>query len=139
MFDLNGKNAYVTGAAGGIGLAVAKRFHQAGAKVVITDLISEPLDPERRVLDGHATRHRARGPRPYADQHGAAQPPERGDRALRQRRLHFSSVRGPLGVDFGYDETLNDGYWNPADQGVERIEAAEGSAPKCSRRWSSIG
>lgn len=38
MFDLNGKNAYVTGAAGGIGLAVAKRFHHAGAKVVITDV-----------------------------------------------------------------------------------------------------
>jgi len=38
MFDINGKNAYVTGAAGGIGLAVAKRFRQAGANVVITDV-----------------------------------------------------------------------------------------------------
>jgi len=38
MFDLNGKNAYVTGAAGGIGLAVARRFLKAGAQVVITDV-----------------------------------------------------------------------------------------------------
>lgn len=38
MFDINGKNAYVTGAAGGIGLAVAKRFRQAGANVVVTDV-----------------------------------------------------------------------------------------------------
>ncbi len=39
MFNLKGKNAYVTGAAGGIGLAVAKRFCRAGANVVITDII----------------------------------------------------------------------------------------------------
>jgi NAD(P)-dependent dehydrogenase (short-subunit alcohol dehydrogenase family) len=38
MFNLNGKNAYVTGAAGGIGQAVAKRFCQAGANVIITDI-----------------------------------------------------------------------------------------------------
>jgi len=38
MFNLEGKNAYVTGAASGIGLAVAKRFQQGGARVVITDV-----------------------------------------------------------------------------------------------------
>jgi NAD(P)-dependent dehydrogenase (short-subunit alcohol dehydrogenase family) len=38
MFNLKGKNAYVTGAAGGIGQAVAARFLKAGAKVVITDV-----------------------------------------------------------------------------------------------------
>ncbi len=38
MFNLEGKTAYVTGAAGGIGHAVARRFCQAGAKVVITDI-----------------------------------------------------------------------------------------------------
>jgi len=38
MFNLEGKNAYVTGAAGGIGQAVAARFCQAGANVVITDI-----------------------------------------------------------------------------------------------------
>ena len=38
MFNLEGKNAYVTGAAGGIGQAVAARFCLAGAKVIITDV-----------------------------------------------------------------------------------------------------
>jgi len=39
MFSLKNKNAFVTGAAGGIGLAVAKRFREAGARVVIADLV----------------------------------------------------------------------------------------------------
>jgi len=38
MFNLKGKNAYVTGAAGGIGRAVATRFLHAGAQVVFTDV-----------------------------------------------------------------------------------------------------
>jgi len=38
MFSLKGKNAFVTGAAGGIGLAVATRFAAAGANVVISDI-----------------------------------------------------------------------------------------------------
>jgi hypothetical protein len=29
---------------------------------------------------------------------------------LRQRRVWFSSMRGKIGLDFGYDEILNDGY-----------------------------
>ena len=39
MFSLKDKNAFVTGAAGGIGRAVAERFVQAGAHVVITDIV----------------------------------------------------------------------------------------------------
>ena len=46
MFSLNGKNAYVTGAAGGIGQAVAARFLKAGAKVVITDVTDASLVAE---------------------------------------------------------------------------------------------
>jgi len=38
MFSLEGKCALVTGAASGIGLAVAKRFHAAGARVAGADL-----------------------------------------------------------------------------------------------------
>jgi len=38
MFNLEGKKAYITGAADGIGRAVASRFCQAGAKVIITDI-----------------------------------------------------------------------------------------------------
>jgi NAD(P)-dependent dehydrogenase (short-subunit alcohol dehydrogenase family) len=39
VFSLAGKRAFVTGAAGGIGRAVAERFARAGAKVVITDIV----------------------------------------------------------------------------------------------------
>ena len=38
MFNLKNRNAYITGAAGGIGHAVATRFRKAGANVVITDV-----------------------------------------------------------------------------------------------------
>ena len=43
MFSLHGKTALITGAAKGIGLAVAKRFRAAGAEVIITD-ISDAAD-----------------------------------------------------------------------------------------------
>ena len=36
MFDLNGRNALVTGATGGIGEAIARTLHKAGATVAIS-------------------------------------------------------------------------------------------------------
>jgi 3-oxoacyl-[acyl-carrier protein] reductase len=43
MFDLNGKHALVTGASGGIGGAIARALHGAGAKVVLAGRRAEPL------------------------------------------------------------------------------------------------
>lgn len=43
MFDLNGKNALVTGASGGIGGAIAKALHQAGATVGLSGTRVDPL------------------------------------------------------------------------------------------------
>lgn len=43
MKDLDGKTAFVTGAASGIGLGMAKALLGAGMKVVITDVRAEPL------------------------------------------------------------------------------------------------
>ena len=47
MFSLEGKNAFITGGAAGIGLAVAERFVLAGAKVVIADMQDGTAEAER--------------------------------------------------------------------------------------------
>jgi len=39
MFSLQDKAAFITGAAGGIGFAVAQRFTEAGARVAIADIV----------------------------------------------------------------------------------------------------
>ena len=44
MFDLTGKTALVTGASGGIGAAIAKALHGAGATLAISGTRIEPLE-----------------------------------------------------------------------------------------------
>ena len=44
MFDLSGKTALVTGATGGIGGAIARIFHEAGATVAISGRQADKLD-----------------------------------------------------------------------------------------------
>jgi len=43
-FDLAGRAALITGGAGGIGLAIARRFGAAGARVVLADINKEAAD-----------------------------------------------------------------------------------------------
>ena len=43
MKELRGKTAFITGAAGGIGLGTAKVFARAGMNVAITDIKKEQL------------------------------------------------------------------------------------------------
>ena len=50
MKDLRGKVAVVTGGAGGIGQAMGRRFGQEGMKVVLADVLAEPLDEATRAL-----------------------------------------------------------------------------------------
>src|SRR5699024_10204168 len=50
MDDLNERVAVVTGAANGIGLALAEAFAEAGAKVVLADLNADELDTAVRGL-----------------------------------------------------------------------------------------
>ncbi len=52
MFDLTGKTALVTGATGGIGGAVAKALHAAGARVVLSGTRQEALDALAAELPG---------------------------------------------------------------------------------------
>ncbi len=44
MHDLNDKSALVTGASGGIGSAIARKLHAAGAKVALSGTRQEPLE-----------------------------------------------------------------------------------------------
>jgi 3-hydroxybutyrate dehydrogenase len=50
--DLNGKVAIVTGAASGIGHGIARRFAQAGARVVIADIQEAAAEKAARELGG---------------------------------------------------------------------------------------
>ncbi len=50
MTDLQGKVAVVTGGAGGIGRAMGRRFGREGMKVVLADVLAEPLDEATRAL-----------------------------------------------------------------------------------------
>ena len=44
MKDVSGKTAFVTGAASGIGLGIARALTRAGAKVMLCDIEQEALD-----------------------------------------------------------------------------------------------
>lgn len=52
MFDLSGKTALITGASGGIGAAVARCLHDAGARVGLTGRRAEALDALAAELEG---------------------------------------------------------------------------------------
>ena len=57
MFDLTGKKALVTGATGGIGGAIARALHKAGAQVALSGTRQEALDAMalRVTTDGELT------------------------------------------------------------------------------------
>ena len=44
MFNLNGKNALITGASGGIGRAISETLHASGARLTISGTRMEPLE-----------------------------------------------------------------------------------------------
>src|ERR1035441_6662950 len=52
MRDLKGKVAVVTGAASGIGRAMADRFAREGMKIVLADVEEKPLLAAREALAG---------------------------------------------------------------------------------------
>jgi len=54
MNRLQGKVALITGAARGLGAAIARRFAEEGARVIINDLNIEPARATAKALGGHA-------------------------------------------------------------------------------------
>ncbi len=54
--DLAGKNVVVTGAAGGIGKALADRFHTAGARVVLADVDDKRVQEAAAALEARRPR-----------------------------------------------------------------------------------
>ena len=54
MFSLEGKNALVTGASGGIGGAIAKALHKQGAKVVLSGTKMDALEAVKKDMGGKA-------------------------------------------------------------------------------------
>jgi 3-oxoacyl-[acyl-carrier protein] reductase len=54
MNRLQGKVALITGAARGLGAAIARRFAEEGARVIINDLNLEPARATAKALRGHA-------------------------------------------------------------------------------------
>ncbi|MBV8978262.1 MAG: 3-oxoacyl-[acyl-carrier-protein] reductase [Alphaproteobacteria bacterium] len=54
MFDLNGKNALVTGASGGIGGAIAAALHGQGASVVLSGTRADALEALKNTLGARA-------------------------------------------------------------------------------------
>ncbi|MDF1721747.1 MAG: SDR family NAD(P)-dependent oxidoreductase [Minwuia sp.] len=55
MQDLAGKVAFVTGAASGIGLAIARSMHQSGMRVMLADIDADGLAQAASELEGSAT------------------------------------------------------------------------------------
>lgn len=54
MFQLNGKNALVTGAAGGIGAVIARTLIAQGARVVLTDIRPEGIEALQKELGANS-------------------------------------------------------------------------------------
>lgn len=54
-YDFKGKTVLISGAGGGLGLAAAKRFAEAGANLVLTDLNDETLKPARDALQENSS------------------------------------------------------------------------------------
>ncbi len=57
MIDLRGKVAVITGAAAGIGAALARRLHDEGCRIALIDRSAEPLAALARALGERATAH----------------------------------------------------------------------------------
>jgi NAD(P)-dependent dehydrogenase (short-subunit alcohol dehydrogenase family) len=104
--DLAGKGVVVTGAAGGIGRALAVRMAAAGARVVVNDLDAEGTHAVAREIDGIAA------PGDAASETGAAALVTTAREALGEVDIWF----GNAGIDRGHGLDAPDTDWSAAHE-----------------------
>jgi len=109
MYDVSGKTAVITGAAGGMGLSMARSFATAGMKVVLADIDTDRLTTavDRLTAEGHA----AIGVR--TDVADEAQIQALAQAALDEfGAVHVMSNNAGIGIAGTVDEmTLDDWKW----------------------------
>jgi len=109
MYDVSGKTAVVTGAASGIGRAMAHSFAQAGMAVVLADIEQQRLDEAVSALT--AAGHRAIGVPTDVSQESEIQ--ALADAALREfGAVHVVCNNAGIGIGGAVDEmSLDDWRW----------------------------
>ncbi len=109
MYDVNGKTAVVTGAASGMGLAMAHSFADAGMAVVLADIEKERLDSA--VAQMTAAGHRAIGVR--TDVSVESQIKDLAAAALDEfGSIHVVANNAGIGIGGAVDEmSLDDWKW----------------------------
>jgi len=73
LMDLSGRCAFLTGAAGHIGLAVAESLLELGARVALSDLPGEALDARKRLLEEKHPRRVETAPADLLDENSTRQ------------------------------------------------------------------
>ena len=103
---LNGKVALITGAASGIGHAIAKRYVEADGRVVIAD-----LDPTKAAQAATEYRPHAEGPHLLQT---VREPPQR--RSSEKRNRHGGSRTPEIGSANGFGQTDSEKWGTLHDQ-----------------------
>lgn len=126
MNGLSGKSVIVTGAARGIGLAIARRFVRAGASVTLADMDEERLEDEVAALEGEGFEGRAQAF--YGD--------------LREKLSMTNLMAATLDAYDGIDVLINAGRLllpsDPLDPKADNLEATLAQNVVANLRLSQI-
>jgi len=108
--ELGGKITVVTGAAGGIGMALAERFHKEGATVVLADRDQAPLDEIAQRLNAQRPNSALAVAGDLGTEEANATLISTAEKAFGPIDLFFANA----GVGSGTDLTTEEDVWNTA-------------------------